>query len=127
MLHGWTILIFNKKSNVSTKIKALQWLKTSGLKVICDFIISGDYRHTDFEILESFIQKHEIELPVLSIPTPLPGTPLFKRMKHQFEIWDLAYYFFPKKCPKRPRIKKHVILFTQAFFKNLHKHINKTQ
>lgn len=106
MLHGWTILIFNKKSNVSTKIKALQWLKTSGLKVICDFIISGDYRHTDFEILESFIQKHEIELPVPSIIAPLPGTHLFKRMKHQFEIRDLAYYTFSKKVPQTAPDKK---------------------
>ncbi len=118
---------FNKKSSVSTNIKALQWLKTSGLKVIGDFIISPDYRHTDFERLEAFIQKHEIELPVPSILTPLPGTPLFDMMKHKIEIRDLAYYTFSNAVTKTALNKEVFYSLYAGLFKKFHKHINKTQ
>ena len=85
---------FNKKTKVSTNIKALEILRKTGIKVIGDFIISPDYSCADFENLEHFITKHNIDLPMPSIFTPIPGTPVYKELKDKITTTNLDYYTF---------------------------------
>jgi hypothetical protein len=44
--------------------------------------------------LEDFIVARKIEIPVISILTPLPGTKLYETCKDQIIIDDLDYYTF---------------------------------
>ena len=88
------LVLMNKRSSFATNAGALELLAEIGIKVIGDFIISPDYTHEDFDRLETFIAQAPIALPVPSILTPLPGTPLYKRVKDKLKITDLDYYTF---------------------------------
>lgn len=118
---------FNKKSSVETNIRALQSLKQTGLKVIGDFIVSPDYGRGEFRALEDFIQTHEIELPVPSILTPIPGTPLYRQMKDKVEITDLAYYTFSNAVTRTRLDKEEFYTLYAELFKKFHGHITKNQ
>ena len=80
----------NKRSNSAKNIAALAILADIGIKVVGDFIISPDYDHADFERLGRFIDDSTIALPIPSILTPIPGTPLYRRLRRQLEISPIS-------------------------------------
>lgn len=82
----------NKKSTAGKNKKAIEALHDMGITIVGDFIISPDYTREDFEELEQFITKSDINIPMLSILTPIPGTPLFDEMEKDIIIHDLDYY-----------------------------------
>ena len=43
---------------------------------------------------DRFVSSHAIDLPIPSILTPLPGTPLHREMADRIVIHDLDYYTF---------------------------------
>jgi radical SAM superfamily enzyme YgiQ (UPF0313 family) len=115
---------FNKRSSVAVSIEAMGILKDLGIRVIGDFIVDPDYTEADFDALERFVASHAIDLPLPSILTPLPGTPLHREMRPKITIRDLDYYTFTNAvCPTRMEPK----LFYQtyaAMLKRFLKHIS---
>jgi radical SAM superfamily enzyme YgiQ (UPF0313 family) len=114
----------NKRSSVAVNIEAMGILKDLGIRVVGDFIVSPDYTEADFEALERFVGSHPIDLPLPSILTPLPGTPLHREMQHRITIRDLDYYTFTNAVsPTRMEPR----LFYQAYaamLKRFLKHIS---
>jgi len=103
---------FHKGSSVAVNIAALGILKELGIRVVGDFIVSPEYTESDFDALERFVAAHSIDLPLPSILTPLPGTPLQREMQHRITIQDLDYYTFTNAvCATRMEPK----LFYQAY------------
>lgn len=86
-LSGW-----RKKSTLVIVQKAIEILHDLEISIVGDFIISPDYCENDFRKLETFVEKSAIELPVFSVLTPLPGTPLYKTMQNDIIIHNLDYY-----------------------------------
>jgi radical SAM superfamily enzyme YgiQ (UPF0313 family) len=84
----------NKRSSVAVNIEAMAILKELGIRIIGDFIVSPEYSEADFEALDHFVSSHAIDLPIPSILTPLPGTPLHREMADRIVIRDLDYYTF---------------------------------
>jgi radical SAM superfamily enzyme YgiQ (UPF0313 family) len=84
----------NKRSSVAANIAAIAVLKDLGLRVVGDFIVSPDYAEADFDALERFVSAHTIDLPLPSILTPLPGTPLYRELRERITLHDLDYYTF---------------------------------
>jgi radical SAM superfamily enzyme YgiQ (UPF0313 family) len=84
----------NKRSSVAANIEALGILKGLGIRVIGDFIVDPDYTEADFDALERFVAAHAVDLPLPSILTPLPGTPLHRELKDKIVVHDLDYYTF---------------------------------
>ncbi|MDZ7695761.1 MAG: radical SAM protein [Deltaproteobacteria bacterium] len=82
----------NKKSTAAKNKKAIEALHDMGITIVGDFIISPDYTQKDFDELEQFITESDIRIPMLSILTPIPGTPLFEELKKDIVIHDLDYY-----------------------------------
>jgi hopanoid C-3 methylase len=80
--------------------EAIEILHDIGIVIVGDFIASPDYEETDFVRLENFIATHKIEIPVLSVLTPMPGTKLYEKMKDQIIIDDLDYYTFTNAVTK---------------------------
>jgi radical SAM superfamily enzyme YgiQ (UPF0313 family) len=114
----------DKRSSVAANIEAIGILKDLSIRVIGDFIVDPEYTEADFDALERFVASHAIDLPLPSILTPLPGTPLHREMRHKITIQDLDYYTFTNAvCPTRMEPK----LFYQAYagmLKRFLKHIS---
>lgn len=91
---------YNKKYKGSVISGAIDILHDLGIVIVGDFIASPQYSENDFDQLERFIISNKIEIPVLSILTPIPGTPLYDEMKPDILIEDLDYYTFTNAVTK---------------------------
>lgn len=85
---------YNKKYQGHVIREAIDILHNLGIVIIGDFIASPQDDEAAFEKLEDFIVANRIEVPVISVLTPMPGTPLYKKMKKDIIISDLDYYTF---------------------------------
>ena len=97
---------YEKKYDRGAVEKALSVLHELGLLIVGDFIIAPDYGEEDFRAVEEFIGQSGIQIPVLTILTPLPGTPLYESLKDRITIRDLDYYTFmnaiiPTRMPEK--------------------------
>ena len=72
--------------------QAIEILHRIGLTIIGDFIISPDYTEEKFDKLSAFVKQQQIDLPMHTILTPLPGTVLYQQLKEQIILHDLDYY-----------------------------------
>lgn len=82
----------NKENSVAVNDEAIAILHDLGITIVGDFIVSPDYDEARFDALESYVVKRRIELPILTVLTPLPGTPLYAQMQERITIRDLDYY-----------------------------------
>jgi radical SAM superfamily enzyme YgiQ (UPF0313 family) len=85
---------YNKKYKGHIIEEAIEILHDIGIVIVGDFIASPEYVENDFSQLEKFILNNKIEIPVISILTPIPGTKLYEEMKNQILIDNLDYYTF---------------------------------
>jgi hopanoid C-3 methylase len=85
---------YDKKYDEASIRQAVSLLHELGLLIVGDFIIAPDYAEEDFRNIEDFIVQNKIQIPVLSILTPVPGTPLYASLKGQITVHDLDYYTF---------------------------------
>ncbi|MEW6379976.1 MAG: radical SAM protein [bacterium] len=83
---------WGKKNTADIVREAISILHDLEISIIGDFIISPDYNEKDFQTLARFIEENTIQLPVFTVLTPLPGTPLYQSMKDKIVIHDLDYY-----------------------------------
>lgn len=82
----------NKANKVATNTRAIEILHEIGITIVGDFIISPWYKETDFDALERYINSHAIDLPMITVLTPLPGTPLYQEYQTKITIDNLDYY-----------------------------------
>ncbi|MHB9096539.1 MAG: B12-binding domain-containing radical SAM protein [Syntrophales bacterium] len=97
---------YDKRYDEGAIGKALSVLHETGLLIVGDFIIAPDYGEEDFRAVEEFIGQSGIQIPVLSVLTPIPGTPLYESLKDRITIRDLDYYTFtnaviPTRMPEK--------------------------
>jgi radical SAM superfamily enzyme YgiQ (UPF0313 family) len=85
---------YNKKYHAESVSRAIELLHELDMLIVGDFIVSPDYTEKEFIDLEKFIVANGIQIPVLSILTPIPGTPLYERMKEKIVVRDLDFYTF---------------------------------
>jgi len=81
-----------KQCTVEKNREAIRLFHDIGLTVVGDFIVGHDYTQDDFSALEDFILENSVDLPMLSVLTPLPGTDIYSTMKNDIFITDLDYY-----------------------------------
>ncbi len=91
---------YNKKYQGNVIEKAVDILYDLGIVIVGDFIASPEYEAQDFKKLEDFILAHRIQIPVISVLTPVPGTPLYEHMKKDIVVSDLDYYTFTNAVTK---------------------------
>ncbi len=86
------LTFFNKENKVAINDEAITILHELGITIVGDFIVSPDYDDARFDALEEYVIRHAIELPILTVLTPLPGTPLYTELQERITIRDLDYY-----------------------------------
>lgn len=83
---------FNKENSVAVNDEAIAILHELGITIVGDFIISPDYDDARFDALEEYVTRLAIDLPIVTVLTPLPGTALHAELRGQITIKDLDYY-----------------------------------
>lgn len=86
------LTFFNKENSVAVNDQAIAILHELGITIVGDFIVSPDYDDARFEALEDYVISRAIELPILTVLTPLPGTQLHAELQERITIRDLDYY-----------------------------------
>lgn len=115
---------FNKNSAHSLHLEAIEILKSIGIRIVGDFIISPEYGHDDFQQLIDFVENSGIDVPIPAVLTPLPGTTLYRRMKPKITIHDLDYYTFtnaviPTRMPEEDFYRSYAEML-RRFLGHLH-------
>jgi radical SAM superfamily enzyme YgiQ (UPF0313 family) len=82
----------NKESSAATNREAISILHELGVTIVGDFIINPDYTERQFDQLASFVNEQQIDLPMYSVLTPLPGTALYRTLQSQINNHNLDYY-----------------------------------
>jgi len=82
----------NKANLAATNTEAISILHEIGITIIGDFIVSPEYAESDFDRLSDYIAKNKVDLPMITVMTPLPGTRLHREMNDKITIDDLDYY-----------------------------------
>jgi hopanoid C-3 methylase len=85
---------WDKRSTVAVSDEAVSILRELGISIVGDFIVSPDYDEARFDALERYVSGRRIDLPVLTVLTPVPGQPLFAAMSDRLVLRDLDYYTF---------------------------------
>ena len=83
---------FHKENSVAINDEAIAILHELGMTIVGDFIVSPDYDDARFDALENYVTGRAIDLPILTVLTPLPGTPLHAELRERITIHDLDYY-----------------------------------
>ncbi|MBU0482884.1 MAG: B12-binding domain-containing radical SAM protein [Proteobacteria bacterium] len=82
----------NKSNLASINTESISILHEIGITIIGDFIVSPDYDENDFNRLGKYIKDTAIDLPMITVMTPLPGTKMHREIQHEIIINDLDYY-----------------------------------
>ncbi len=85
---------YNKMYKADIISRSIELLHDLNMLIVGDFIVPPDYTEKEFADLEQFIVAKGIQVPVLSVLTPIPGTPMYERMKERIIIRDLDFYTF---------------------------------
>jgi radical SAM superfamily enzyme YgiQ (UPF0313 family) len=109
----------NKQTSVDTYREAIRILHDLRIKIIGDFIISPRYTDADFDRLERFIDQQAIDLPIVAVMTPLPGTILHRQMRDEIVVHDLDYYTLtnavtPLRLPAKTFYTRYARLMTAS-------------
>ncbi len=103
------LALMNKRASTKQAKKAIQVAKHSGIQVGAFFIV-GYPGETDETVLDTLRFASSLPLDYLSftLPYPIPGTPLYERLKDRMILDDWAE-------PKRLRLTEHKLLFHSTF------------
>ena len=99
---------------------ALQALRERGLYVIGSFVIPPDFTHDDFEELAAFLDTYDCGHIDIHILTPLPGTGLYAKHRHELQSYDWRLYdgfhaLLPTRMPLEEFYAAYVALYLRVW------------
>jgi radical SAM superfamily enzyme YgiQ (UPF0313 family) len=94
----------NKRTKASTNDKALEILKSMGIKPVATFIVDPMFTEEDFDRLKEYAIVNELIAPSYTILTPLPGTEVYENRKSElttsnYLMYDLLHCILPTRLP----------------------------
>ncbi len=81
-----------KANSVRANTEAIAILHGLGIRIVGDFILSPEAEELDFAALTRYLGEHPIDLPMITVMTPLPGTPLHAQWRNRISNHNLDYY-----------------------------------
>jgi hopanoid C-3 methylase len=98
-----TLNKFQKKSTTEEIERAIVILHDLGVRVFANFIILPTFLPEDFDRVYRFITRHRVDVPSLTILTPMPGTPLWEQFSAELladSKMDLAHSVLQTRMPR---------------------------
>ncbi|ADH85836.1 B12-binding domain-containing radical SAM protein [Desulfurivibrio alkaliphilus] len=82
----------NKANRAAINREAVGVLQELGITIVGDFIVSPGYHEEDFQRLSDYLAASRIDLPIITVLTPLPGTAYHRQQRNEIINHDLDYY-----------------------------------
>ncbi|MFT5729602.1 MAG: radical SAM superfamily enzyme YgiQ (UPF0313 family) [Desulforhopalus sp.] len=111
----------NKANKASINTEAISILNDLGITIVGDFIISPDYDESDFERLGTYLGEKQVDLPMITVMTPLPGAPLYDQQKKRIVNHNLDYYTLTNAVTKTKLTEKLFYTLYAELLLNSHK------
>ncbi|MBI9103206.1 MAG: cobalamin-dependent protein [Spirochaetales bacterium] len=100
---------YQKKTTVAMNTRAVQLLDEMGIECYSGIIVGTDWDRENFNTLIKFLKQFKMPLLNVQPITPIPGTPLYEKMKDKilvprdkFHLWDMAHILIePEKMSRR--------------------------
>ncbi len=102
-----------KRSTLDSNQRAARILKENGIISTGIFMVRPDFEVADFEALYDYIEALGVAIPLVTILTPLPGTEMWKKHRHElltedFRLFDLLHAVTPTRLPREDFYKNYV-------------------
>ncbi|MFT5699198.1 MAG: radical SAM superfamily enzyme YgiQ (UPF0313 family) [Desulforhopalus sp.] len=111
----------NKANKASINTEAISILNDLGITIVGDFIISPEYEEGDFERLGTYLGERQVDLPMITVMTPLPGTLLYDQQKNRIVNHNLDYYTLTNAVTKTKLDEKLFYTLYAELLSNSHK------
>ncbi|WP_339136072.1 MAG: radical SAM protein [Candidatus Electrothrix sp. GW3-4] len=112
----------NKANRADINTEAVAVLKELGITVVGDFIIDPQYEEKDFLRLDAYLEKVQIDLPMITVMTPLPGTELYQQQQDRIINHDLDYYTLTNAVTATRLAEKEFYTFYAELIRKSHEH-----
>lgn len=95
-----------KRGTVEKNRRAAELLRELGIFSTGIFMVRQDFTESDFDRLYAHINELGVALPLVAILTPLPGTQLYRKRRHELltedrRLFDLLHSVLPTRLPRR--------------------------
>ncbi len=95
-----------KRGTVEKNRRAAAILRDLGIFSTGIFMVRQDFTESDFDTLYAHINELGVALPLVAILTPLPGTQLYRKRRHELltedrRLFDLLHSVLPTRLPRR--------------------------
>jgi radical SAM superfamily enzyme YgiQ (UPF0313 family) len=87
-----SLQLMKKANEARMNTESIRILHEAGISIVGDFIINPDYEEKDFDRLKRYLDENTIDLPMVTVMTPLPGTALYRQLHHRISNHNLDYY-----------------------------------
>lgn len=93
-----------KTTNIQDSIEAMKILKANNVACTGSMFFRPDFTREQFSELVEHTIRLEIDCPQYFILTPIPGTKLFDKVRHElvehnFDLWDFNHAVTPTRLP----------------------------
>jgi len=117
-----TLDSIGKNCTLNDHNEAINILHRNGIAIAGNFIMQPDFEPSDFDRIEEYIIKKEIDLPVINILTPLPGTVLFEQVNDEiltdnYDYFDFRHLVLPAKIERNKWWKKYQKLSKKCMYR----------
>ncbi len=111
----------NKANKASINGEAITILQEMGITIVGDFIIAPDYDEADFARLGEYLDNNTVDLPMITVMTPLPGTELYQQQKHSIVNHNLDFYTLTNAVTKTKLAEKQFYTLYAELLATSHK------
>lgn len=87
-----------KCNSVENNDRAIAILKRHGVMIEGLFMVGLDYTEKQFDELGDYILSRKIEVPNITVYTPMPGTTEYARLQGELTFRDSEYFDFSMPC-----------------------------
>lgn len=109
-----------RKGNILAKNEeAIRICSENLIKIRGGFILMQDYDRADFKSLARYVRHLDIDTPVFSVYTPLPGSVSYQEEKDNlitddYNFFDMTHTVLPTKLPLKQFYKEYIHLVSRV-------------
>jgi radical SAM superfamily enzyme YgiQ (UPF0313 family) len=106
----------DKTTRIGDNIEAMKILKANGVSCTGSMFFRPDFGKEQFDRLIAHTIELQVDCPQYFVLTPIPGTKLYEKSKHQlvehdFDLWDFNHAVTPTRMPLRDFYEQYMLAY----------------